>query len=111
MPNFEEVFQRFFATKTWPPKITGKCVSSRHFDAAGTRTCQIMIEGRFNDIFKANEHYIPIKRDLSDVDEAVYKFRDEIFRNEIVERSHVFIMDNHTHAHRIKQIEYAVWNS
>ncbi|MDB9891236.1 glycosyltransferase [Alphaproteobacteria bacterium] len=109
--DFEEVFKRFFATKTWPPKVTGKCVSSRHFDAAGTRTCQIMIEGRYNDIFKANEHYIPMKRDLSDIHEAVYKFRDEVFRNEIVERSYVFIMDNHTHAHRIKQIEYAVRSS
>lgn len=103
--DFDEVYQRFFATKPWPPKITGKCVSSRHFDAAGTKTCQIMIEGRFNDIFRADEHYIPLKRDLSDADDAVRKFRDHTLRTEMVDRTHAYVMDAHTYAHRIKQIE------
>ncbi len=103
--EFSEVYERFFSKKPWPPQITGKCVSSRHFDAAGTKTCQIMIEGRFNDIFKADEHFIPLKRDLSDAEEAVRKFCDRALQKELVERTFEYVMDGHTYKHRIKQIE------
>ena len=103
--DFEEVFELFFASKPWPPKVTGKCVSSRHFEAAGTKTCQIMIEGRYNDILRANEHYIPLKRDLSNADEAIQKFCDFDFRQAIVERTYQYVMNFHTYKHRINLVE------
>jgi hypothetical protein len=106
--DFNEVFDRFFKSKPFPPDITGKCVSSRHFEAAGTKTCQIMIEGRFNNIFRAEEHYIPLKRDLSDAAEAVDKFRDKTYRNAMVERTYEFVRAEHTYAQRIHQIEEIV---
>ena len=80
------------------------CVSSRHFDAAGTKTCQIMIDGRFNDIFKAHEHFIPLKG-LDNADEAVRMFQDNTLREEMIERTYAFVMDEHTYPHRIKDIQ------
>lgn len=106
--DFDEVFDLFFKDKPFPSTISGKCVSSRHFDAAGTKTCQVMIEGRFNDIFQAEEHYIPLKRDLSDADEAVQKFRDETYRDNMVERTYEYVMNQHTYSHRIQDVEAAV---
>ena len=103
--DFEEVYGRFFKSKPFPPNVSGKCVSSRHFDAAGTLTCQIMIEGRYNGIFHAHDHYIPIKHDLSDVPEAVEKFRDVSYRKAMVEQTHEYVMSQHTYKHRIRQIE------
>ena len=109
--DFREVYQLFFAEKPWPPEISGKCVSSRHFDAAGTKTCQIMIDGRFNDIFKAHEHFIPLKRDLSNADEAVRMFQDNSLREEMIERTYAFVMDEHTYPHRIKDIRKIIFNA
>ena len=103
--NFDEVYQRFFKSKAFPSDFNGKCVTSRHFDAAGTQTCQILMHGRYNDIFKADEHYIPIKRDLSDATDAVAKFRDITYRNQMVKRSYEYVVSEHTYAHRIRQIE------
>lgn len=106
--DFDEIHKRFFESKPFPPDISGKCVSSRHFDAAGTQTCQILIEGRFNDIFRADEHYIPVRRDLSDAAQAVAKFRDVSYRQAMVERTRDYVMSEHTYAHRIGQIEEIV---
>lgn len=103
--SFEEVFDTFYKGRALPSVITGKCISSRHFEAAGTKVCQIMIEGRFNDILVANEHYIPVKRDLSDIDEAVRKFRDEGYRQAMIDRTYDYVMSTHTYEHRIRSLE------
>ena len=98
-----EIHERFFKNAAKPP-IYSKCISSRHFDAIGTQTCQIMFPGRFNDILRPEEHYIPLKSDFSDVDEALRKFRDTSLRQAIVRRSYEYVMDQHTYRHRVRDI-------
>ena len=60
---FSEIYDRFFAGRAIP-EAHGKCISSRHFDAIGTGTCQILLEGRYNDILKPGEHYIALSHDF-----------------------------------------------
>lgn len=103
--DFDEVYELFHKAKPFPPKITGKCISSRHFDAAGTQTCQIMIEGRYNDILAADVHYIPVAADFSNIEQALEKFRDELYRTSMVKRTRDFILSNHTYVHRMGQVE------
>src|SRR5690606_13486558 len=98
--TFEEVYERFFANQ--PREVSGKSISSRHFEPIGTRTCQILLEGRYNDILRPNEHYIPVKRDLSNLDEALDRFRDERTRRRITEDAYEYVMGHHTYAHRVE---------
>src|SRR3546814_18773585 len=63
----------------------GKCISSRHFDAIGTATCQILLEGRYNDILTPDVHYIRFASDFSNISEVMGTFRDERRRLEITE--------------------------
>ncbi|MEY3420320.1 MAG: hypothetical protein RIR48_600 [Bacteroidota bacterium] len=51
-------------------------VSPRHFEAMLTRTCQVLVEGKYADILVPDRHYIPIKKDFSNVDEVVNKIKD-----------------------------------
>jgi hypothetical protein len=69
----KDIFERFFADRP-RPQFYSKCISSRHFDAARTKTCQIMFRGRFNDIFRANEHYLALEPDFSNIDELLATF-------------------------------------
>src|SRR3546814_9279363 len=78
----------------------GKCMSSRHFDAIGTATCQILLEGRYNDILTPDVHYIRLASDLSNISEVMGTFRDERRRLEITEAARAHVMDGHTYAHR-----------
>jgi hypothetical protein len=101
--TFEEVFDRFFQCPR-VEYISGKCISSRHFEPIGTKTCQILFEGHYNGILKADEHYICVKKDLSNIDDAVQQFKDEAHRTEMVERTYEYVMDQHTYQHRIKAL-------
>ncbi len=107
---YEEVWERFFEGRR--PERSGKTISSRHFELIGTKTCQILIEGDYAGILKPDEHYIPVKKDLSDIDEALRKFRDRSLRESITERAYECAMESHTYLHRVeKLVDEAIFNS
>lgn len=99
----QEILTRFFAGRA-RPQIHGKCVSSRHFDAIGTKTCQIMVRGRFNDILEADRHYIAVDESLRDLDQAIEHFRDPAFRRKITNDAYAHVMAGHTYAHRAQTV-------
>jgi hypothetical protein len=100
--SFEAVYERFFADKSSP--VSGKTISSRHFEALGTKTCQVMIEGNFNGILEPNTHYISVKKDLSNISDAVLKFKDAKFREQIAECGYELAMNHHTYPHRVRSL-------
>lgn len=63
-------------------------ISPRHFEAAITKTCQILIEGDYNGVMHADVHYIPLAPDFSNLDEALLKLQDERLVREMVERTY-----------------------
>lgn len=99
----KEIFDRFFAGRQ-RPSFYGKCISSRHFDAAGTKTCQIMFRGRFNDILVANEHYLALEPDFSNIAEVLAAFRDPAKRQQVTESAFDLVRSKHTYAHRMQQV-------
>jgi len=101
--TFEDVYNKFFANYLGDA-IYGKCISSRHFDAIGTKTCQILLEGRYNDILKPNVHYIELKKDFSNLDDVIEKMKNEKLREKIVNRTYDYALENHTHKHRIEYL-------
>lgn len=98
--DLDEVQTRFFAAKPRCPAYS-KCISSRHFEAAATGTCQLLLHGRYNDILKAGEHFIPLRADLSDAPEAISRFRDPAERDRIAAAAHDLVHDLHTYRHRL----------
>ena len=104
--SFEEVFKKIFEN-TKVEYISGKAISSRHFEPIGTKTCQILIEGNYNGILKPDEHYICVKKDLSNIGDAIEKFKDTSYRNKIVKQAYEHVLENHTYEHRVRKlIEY-----
>jgi len=104
--NSHDIFEKFFAGRSRPP-IYGKCISSRHFDAIGTKTCQIMFRGRYNDILEADQHYIALESDFSNIGDVLERFGDPELRREISESAFDLAMSKHTYAHRMRRV-YAV---
>ena len=82
----------------------GKCISSRHFEAIGTKTCQIMFHGRFNDILEADQHYLALNQDFSNLEDVLVRFLDPTHRRAIVEEAYTYVMDTHTYAHRMRPL-------
>ncbi|MCA3265827.1 MAG: glycosyltransferase family 1 protein [Azospirillum sp.] len=100
--TFDEVFARFYAGV--PRGVSGKSISSRHFEAIGAKTCQVLIEGDYNGILKPGEHYIPVKADLSDAEEAIGMLRDETLRRRIADAAYDLVMTGHTYERRVADV-------
>jgi hypothetical protein len=103
-PNarFEEVYERFYRDQ--PRLVSGKSISSRHFEPIGTKTCQILLEGEYNGILKQDVHYISVKRDLSNIGDALRRFRDGACREAMVEETYDYVVAEHTYDHRVRTL-------
>ena len=102
-----EIHARFFAGQPRCPAYS-KCVSSRHFEAAATGTCQILVRGRYNDILEADRHYIAVDAGLADAPTALERFRDPAERGRIADAAHALVHDAHTYRHRLAALHAAL---
>lgn len=107
--SFDDVFERFYRGQT--PEMSGKCISSRHFEPIGTKTCQVLLEGDYNGILEADRHYIAIKKDFSNIDEVIARYRDADYRNRMVEETYDYVMSEHTYRHRVEHLLDVVTSS
>ncbi|MFC1606580.1 hypothetical protein ACFL47_01305 [Candidatus Latescibacterota bacterium] len=76
-------------------------VSPRNFDAALTRTGQILIEGKYNGILEPDRYYIPLKRDFSNLDEALEKIKDTAYLQKMVDVTYEDIVMSGNYSYRV----------
>ncbi len=63
-------------------------ISGRHFEAAICKTCQILLEGTYENILTPNVHYIEIKKDFSNIDEVKFRMKDSEFVNTLINNTY-----------------------
>jgi hypothetical protein len=85
-------------------------ISPRHLEAVITKTCQVLVEGSYSGILSPDLHYIPLKRDFSNLDDVLEKTKDTRLIQEIVGRAYVDICLNDKFSYRAfaSQIEQAI---
>lgn len=93
---------RWGSSETIP--VSGKAISSRHFEAIGTRTAQVLVPGRFNDMLTPGEHYIPLASDLSNLQEVADAVRDLGYLEALTSRALEHALAAHTYAHRVAAV-------
>jgi hypothetical protein len=101
--DYDDIFERFFKGLERPAHYA-KCISSRHFDAVGTKTCQIMLRGRFNEILKADQHYLALEPDFSNIDDVLMQFRDPQRRQNVADAAFELVCAEHTYDRRVQQV-------
>jgi len=72
----------------WDGKVQLRSTSSRHFEAAAMRVCQIMYEGRYSGVLEADRHYLALRKDFSNFDSVLARFKDPEVRREITETAY-----------------------
>ena len=73
-------------------KFEGFAISPRHFEACATETCQILLEGEYNNILKPDIHYIPINKDFSNIDQILDRIINDRDRKEIIRKAYADIV-------------------
>jgi hypothetical protein len=95
---FDEIFERFF--RDYEAPVSGRALSGRVVEAAGTKTVQI-IEGEYGGFFLPGVHYIPLRKDLANIDDAVETFFDEPRAAEIADAAYEVAQTELTYARLI----------
>jgi len=72
----------------WEGNVYYRTVSPRHFEAAALRVCQILFRGRYSAILEPMEHYLPLEKDFSNLDEVLRLFRDPQVRARLTENAY-----------------------
>lgn len=93
------------------PCNDGKCISSRHFDAIGTETAQVLLEGRYNDILTPGEHFIELKHDYSNIDDVIAQMGDRAHIQQMTRRTLEYALSEHLYAHRLSDLHDALANA
>jgi hypothetical protein len=84
----EVTLERLTEAAPLEDRIFYRTISPRHFEAAAMRTCQILFEGRYSGVMEPGVHYIPLRKDLSNFDEVLSRFRDSDLRRELTENAY-----------------------
>ncbi len=63
-------------------------ISPRHLEAVITKTAQVLVEGSYSGVLEPERHYIPVKRDLSNLVQALERLEDVAAVEAMTERAY-----------------------
>jgi len=72
----------------WDGKIPYRTMTPRNFEAAAFGGCQVLFEGEYSGVMEPMRHYIPLRKDFSNVDEAIELFKQPDVRAELTRNAH-----------------------
>jgi hypothetical protein len=71
-----------------------RTASPRHFEAAAFEVCQILYEGRYSEVMEPMVHYLPLRKDFSNLDEVLRAFGDSEVRRRIIANARRDLIDS-----------------
>jgi hypothetical protein len=96
--TFDEIEANCFPNMDGSLKLFA--ISPRHLEACATRTCQVLVEGRYNGILEAGRHYIELKRDFSNLSQVLDVMAQDRLRAEITETAYREIVESGLYSYR-----------
>lgn len=88
-------------------------ITPRNFEAVITRTCQILVQGEYRGVLEAGKHYIPVKSDFSNLDEALELLKDDSIVEDMVEQAYqdIYLSGKYSYKKFAELIEQAIYES
>jgi hypothetical protein len=94
--SYDEV--RAHVPANWDAHWLG-AISPRHFEAAIARTPQALVRGSYSGVLRADDHYVPIESDLSNMDEAIAAALDPAVGTALAERAHADLVESRQYSY------------
>ena len=102
--SFQKVFNKYL--KKYDNKINYFQLTPRIFEAISRKSCLILMEGYYNGILVPNKHYIPLKKDYSNIEEVLEKLDDKEYVKKIIEISYrdIILSGKYSYEQHMKEI-------
>ncbi len=84
--GFHEIEERILKEHEGPVHMNQ--VSPKIFEAIQLRTALILFEGRYSDVVQPDLHFIPLKKDFSNIEEVFQKLEDLDYLTELTDRAY-----------------------
>lgn len=81
--TYQEIHEKFL--QEHEGKVIMNQISPKVFEAIQLKTALVMFEGTYSNILLPHVHYIPLKKDFSNVDEVLEKLHDDVYLQNMVE--------------------------
>lgn len=106
--TFDEVFDQHLASLERDGLMNQ--ISPRVFEAVALKTALVLFEGDYSGVVAPHEHYIPLKKDFSNVDEVFAKLADVDGLQAMVERAYAHVVGSgkYTYARFVRSCERAI---
>lgn len=75
-------------------------ISPKVFEAIAAGTALVMFEGEYSGVVRPNEHFIPLQKDFSNVDEVLAKLEDDEFLRQLTRRAFDDVIASRKHSYR-----------
>jgi len=96
--SYEEVEDAVLLSFAGGPFIN--TISPRVFETAAMRTGLVMFPGEYSGIVRPWEHYIPLEKDFSNIDEVAERIRDLDFLEELTSRTYDDLIGSGRYSYR-----------
>jgi glycosyltransferase involved in cell wall biosynthesis len=96
--GFAEFHDRFLSKRDG--EIRMNQVSPKIFEAIRLRTALILFEGEYSGFVKPDVHFIPLKKDFSNVEEVFDKIADDAFLTELTDRAYRDVIESERFSYR-----------
>jgi hypothetical protein len=75
-------------------------ISPKVFEAIRLRTALVLFEGEYSGVVEPDVHFIPLKKDMSNIDEVFAKLEDREFLTALTDRAFRDIVESEKYTHR-----------
>lgn len=90
--EYEEIHRRFMSGHEGRVKMNQ--VSPRIFESIALGSALVLFEGDYSGVVRAEEHFIPLKKDFSNVDEVLDKLRDTALLEAMTRRAYKDVIES-----------------
>ncbi|MBN2298867.1 MAG: glycosyltransferase [Deltaproteobacteria bacterium] len=106
--TYQEAYDRFLAEHE--SCIEMNQISPKIFEAIVLKTALVLFEGKYSGVIQPDIHYIPLKKDFSNVDEVLEKLDDLEFLEEMTGKAYedVIASGNYSYRHFIEEFDALV---
>ena len=83
--TYEEIHQKYLVEHEGKVKMNQ--ISPKMFEAIALKTALVLFEGEYSGVLKPYLHYIPLKKDFSNLEEVLSRLQDDSFLKELADKA------------------------
>jgi len=96
--SFEEIHEQFLRDCEFDGLMNQ--ISPRIFEAIAARTGLVLFEGKYSGVVRPEEHFIPLKKDFSNVEEVLAKVQHDSYLEPMIERAYQHVVGSGLYTYR-----------